>query len=56
MTDFVEVQSSLLRDNLEQTVENSRRLAELTLQMADEATKTVTVQAEKSAQRFNRVA
>ncbi|HZA94155.1 MAG TPA: phasin family protein [Gemmatimonadales bacterium] len=56
MTDFVEVQSSLLRDNLEQTVENSRRLAELTLQMTDEATKTVTVQAEKTAQRFNRAA
>lgn len=56
MTDFVEVQSSLLRDNLEQTVEHSRRIAELTIQMADEATKTVTVQAEKTAQRFNRAA
>ena len=51
MTDFVEVQSSLLRDNLEQTVENSRRIAELTIQMADEATRTVTVQAEKTAER-----
>ena len=56
MSDFVEAQSSLLRDNLEQTVENSRRLAELTIQMADEATKVVTVQAEKTAQRFNRAA
>ena len=56
MTDIVEVQSSLLRDNLEQTVENSRRIAELTIQMADEATRTVTVQAEKTAQRFNRAA
>ncbi len=56
MTDFVEVQISLLRDNLEQTVENSRRLAELTLQMTDEATRTVTAQAEKTAQRFNRAA
>jgi hypothetical protein len=56
MTDFLEVQSSLLRDNLEQTVENSRRLAELALQMTDEATKTVTVQGEKTAQRFNRAA
>ncbi|WP_262272130.1 phasin family protein [Microvirga yunnanensis] len=54
MTDFVEVQSSLLRDNVEQTVETSRRLAELTLQMTDEAAKTVTVQADKTAQRFNR--
>ena len=56
MTDFVEVQSSLLRDNMEQSVENSRRLAELTIQMADEATKTVTVRAEKTAQRFTRAA
>jgi hypothetical protein len=56
MTDLVEVQSSLLRDNLEQTLESSRRLAELTLQMTDEATKTVTVQADKTAQRFNRAA
>jgi hypothetical protein len=56
MTDLVEVQSSLLRDNLEQTLENSRRLAELTLQMTDEATKTVTVQADKTAQRFHRAA
>jgi phasin family protein len=56
LTDLVEVQSSLLRDNLEQTLENSRRLAELTLQMTDEATKTVTVQADKTAQRLNRAA
>jgi hemerythrin-like domain-containing protein len=56
MTDLVEVQSSLLRDNLEQTLENSRRLAELTLQMTDEATKTVTVHADKTAQRFHRAA
>lgn len=56
MTDFVEVQSSLLRDNLEQTVENSRRLAELTLQMSDEATRTLTVQTEKATQRLNRAA
>jgi hypothetical protein len=56
MTDLVEVQSSLLRDNLEQTLENSRRLAELTLQMTDEATKTMTIQADKTAQRFHRAA
>jgi hypothetical protein len=56
VTDVVEVQSSLLRDNLEQTIENSRRLAELTLQMADEATRTVTVQAGKTAERVSRAA
>jgi hypothetical protein len=56
VTDFVEVQSSLLRDNLEQTVENSRRIAELTIAMADEAARTVTMQAEKTAARVSRVA
>jgi hypothetical protein len=56
MTDVVEVQSSLLRDNLEQTMENSRRIAELTIQMADEAVRSVTVQAERTAQHLNRAA
>ena len=56
MTELVEVQSSLLRDNLEQTVENSRRIAELPIQMADEAARTVTVRAEKAAERVSRAA
>jgi hypothetical protein len=56
MTDFVEAQTTLLRDNLEQTLENSQRIAELTIQMADEATRTVAVQAEKTTQRLNRAA
>jgi phasin family protein len=56
MTDLIEAQTSLLRDNLEQTVENSRRIAELTIQMAEEATRTVTVQAEKTAERVRRAA
>jgi hypothetical protein len=56
MTDFVEVQSTLLRDNLEQTVENSRRIAEVTIQMAGEAVQTVTEQAEKTAQQVSRAA
>ncbi|MXQ11175.1 phasin family protein [Microvirga makkahensis] len=51
VTDLIEVQSSLLRDNLELTVENSRRIAELTIQMAEDATRTVSVQAEKTAER-----
>ncbi|WP_052955071.1 phasin family protein [Microvirga vignae] len=56
VTDLAAAQSSLMRDNLEQMVENSRRLAELAIHMADEATHTVTVQAEKTAQRISRVA
>src|ERR671916_2759500 len=39
LSDFVAAQSSLLRENLEQTLNNSRRLAELTIQATDEATR-----------------
>jgi len=56
LSDFVAIQSSLIRDNLEQTLNNSRRIAELTVQVADEATRTVTLQTEKTTQRFNRAA
>jgi hemerythrin-like domain-containing protein len=56
MPDFVEVQSSLLRDNLEQTAENSRRIAELTIQITGEATRTVTAQVERTNQHLNRAA
>jgi len=56
VTDFIEAQTALLRDNLEQTVENSRRLAEITIQMTHEATRAVTDRAEKTAQRLDRAA
>jgi hypothetical protein len=54
--DFMAIQTSLIRDNLEQTLDTSRRMAELTQQLAEEATRTVTVQAEKSLQRVSRAA
>jgi phasin family protein len=54
--DFIAVQTSLIRDNLEQTLDNSRRMVDLTRQLADEASRIVTVQAEKSLQRVNRAA
>ena len=54
--DFMAVQTSLIRDNLEQTLDNSRRMAELTRQLADEASRIVTVQSEKSLQRVSRAA
>jgi hypothetical protein len=56
VADFVAVQTSLIRDNLEQTLDNSRRMAELTQQLADKASRTVTVQAEKSPQRVSQAA
>jgi hypothetical protein len=51
--DFIAVQTSLIHDNLEQTLDNSRRMADLTRQLADKASRTVTVQAEKSPQRVS---
>lgn len=54
--DFMAVQTSLIRDNLEQTLDNSRRMVDLTRQLADEASRIVTVQAEKSRQRVSRAA
>jgi hypothetical protein len=56
MNDFVTVQSSLIRDNLEQTVDNSRRIAELTIQLADEATRTATYEVKQLAERVGRAA
>jgi phasin family protein len=56
LSDFIAAQSSLLRENVEQTLNNSRRLAELTIQATDEATRTVTAQVEKTTQRPNRAA
>jgi hypothetical protein len=56
MNDFVTVQSSLIRDNLEQTVDNSRRMAELTMKLADEATRSATAEVKQFAQRVNRAA
>jgi phasin family protein len=54
--DIIAVQTSLIRDNLEQTLDNSRRMVDLTRQLANEASRIVTVQAEKSLQRVSRVA
>lgn len=51
MADFVEVQSRLMRENFEQTVENSRRIAELTTQLTGAAARNVAVQADKTTRR-----
>jgi hypothetical protein len=56
ISDLVAAQSSLLRDNLEQTLDNSRRIAELTIQVTEEATRSATVQTQQTAQRSSRAA
>ena len=44
--DFVNLQSALVRGNVERMLENSQRLAQLTAQVAQEATRTLTAQPE----------
>ncbi|MGO4524678.1 phasin family protein [Microvirga sp. 2MCAF35] len=56
MNDFVAVQGSLIRDNLEQTMENSRRMAELTMQLADDAARNATAEVKQFSGRVDRAA
>jgi hypothetical protein len=59
MADFIAAQTSLIRDNVEQTIDNSRRMAKLAMQMTDEATQDVAVQVDRvetAAQRVSRAA
>ena len=46
--DFMAVQSDLIRKNLEQTIQSTRRIAEVSTRMADEADQTVTPLTEKA--------
>ena len=54
--DFIAVQSDLMRENLELLVHNSRRLAEMSVQVADQAAQTIAAQAGEDAKRARRVA
>jgi hypothetical protein len=56
MNDFVTIQGSLIRDNLEQTIDNSRRMTELAMRLADEASRSATVEVRQFAERTGRAA
>lgn len=51
LPDLAAVQSRLLRENLELLVNNSRRLAEMSVQVADQATQKIAEEDAKHAQR-----
>lgn len=51
LPEFLEVQSSLFRDNLELTLTNGRRIAELSARVAETAVRTATAETDRSANR-----
>ena len=56
MQDFVAVQSDLVRDNLWQIIDTNKRIAELSLRVAEEAAGIVQTQVDKTADAARRVA
>jgi phasin family protein len=54
--DFVAVQSDLARDTLWQVIATNKRIAEVSLQIADEAGRIIQAQADKSAKQVRRLA
>jgi phasin family protein len=56
LPDLAAVQSELVRENLQQMIENSRRVAEHSIQVANEAARTIAAETEKAARRLPRAA
>ncbi len=48
LPDVMAAQSNLVRDNLEQTIESTRRIAEVATRVANEASQALTAQTKKA--------
>ena len=45
-----------MRENLHEMIDNTRRIAERSIKVADDAARTITAEAKKAAERFPRAA
>jgi hypothetical protein len=50
------VQTELVRENLREMIDNTRRISERSVEVASEAARTITAEANKAAERFQRAA
>jgi phasin family protein len=56
LQDLAAVQTELVRENLREMIDNTRRISERSVEVASEAARTITAETNKAAERFQRAA